>query len=262
MLGVGSYNIHFKMTPANVARDLTALLKATRKDVSVWGLNEFGNDERQAVLDSLGGQGWEHFRADAMPGQDSVPIIWDALVWDVETMDTRRLSEPVTAEKGAGGARIPAKYATLVILRHKRSGKRCAFICLHLPATIQSKKKKLRRAVAKRITRQVRIIAAEVRPTVAAVFVVGDMNLDYRKAAVRNAEGLPIRELQKIGMRACWHGRKTPYGTHIAGSRMKRLMRPRGRVIDYVFSTATCLRAVVLRGYLSDHRPVAAFYRV
>lgn len=257
---VGSYNIHFRLSLPDIETDLNKLLETT--EVSVLGLQEVGKDDRIEVLERICQQrGWEYYRPDAIPYQAQDPIMWNDKMWESVQLGSHRLNDEVWAEDGAGSARIESKWATWVVLRHRETNKRIAVINWHAPATVEDPKKPMRQAALRQCTASADVLARDLSKEVDATFIAGDMNVNYRRKRVNRIPGFPVAVFHKSGFMANWsYGRLPLLGTHTSNGLFTTL--PTGtRLIDYVFANVPCVRSRILRGYVSDHRPVLAIYR-
>lgn len=254
-LVVGTYNLHFILTPKQVEHDLKRLFM---EDAGVIGLQEMGQAERVPVLEAVCNKlGWEFFRANDLPAQKQTPIVWDSRVWQAIQTGAHRLNDEVLAEPGAGGPRIESKWAMWVVLEHRHNDTKIAVINWHAPGSVESPSKPKRRKAMAECTRSVRLLARDLKPDVDAVFIVGDMNVNYRNTDVRRTYEFPVMQFRNEGFLPCWqHGRPLT-GTHMPydQSNMGR------RLIDYVFSNAQHKRSKILKGYQSDHRPVLVRYK-
>jgi hypothetical protein len=254
---VGTYNAHWRLPGGAVEDDLGRLLSAC----GVLGLQEMGHRSRGALVRRVcRGRGWRWHRPDDLPHQRQDPLLWDDRAWEAVETGCCRLSAEAEAEDGAGGARITAQWATWVRLRRRRDGLVLSAACWHAPASVQDPRLVRRRAVMAEGSASLAGLARRLRVRSDLTVVVGDMNVDHRRADVRREPGFPTAALRGAGLRPCWDGRKLPaLGTH---RRVAGLSGPTSgrRLIDYVYADAPALGARVLRGYASDHRPVLARY--
>jgi endonuclease/exonuclease/phosphatase (EEP) superfamily protein YafD len=106
-----------------------------------------------------------------------------------------------------------------------------------------------------------RELIAPMKASGAAVFVTGDLNVNFRKDRVVQTPFFPFATMRALGLRASFESLGEPStGTHVLpnGSSM--------RLIDYVFSLqhpgVTPVSQEILRGYSSDHRPVRVVYEL
>ena len=263
---IGTYNVHYKLRPEHVEQDLRKLLTETNADVI--GLQEFAKNPRAKALDRLCLEfGWEHFQANALRDQDAVPIMWKDSEWELMQTGTQRISEAIDAENGAGGAFIESKFATWVLLQRRHGNKCIGVINWHAPGSVENPDNVKRRKSLVQCTRGVRTLARTLRRQVDALFITGDMNVNYRRDTMRTQEGFPIEEFREAGLPAnwSWDDELPRLGTHFENGLLTYDVNPVAkdeRIIDYVFGTAPPTRSLILRGYASDHRPVLAVYQL
>lgn len=256
---IGSYNLHFKLKPSQVRKDLAKLLSSN--DIDVLGMQEMGKPVRVLVLNKIGREyGWEFFRPNDLPAQRQTPIGWNNERWEALQTGAQRLNDSTEVEPGSGGTTVESKWAPWVILRNRKNDRTIAVINWHAPGGVENPKNVKRRAVMEECTASVKELARELEKEVQSVFITGDMNINFRKPELRALNKFPIKAFKNAGFYACWEYNMPKIGTHTHNGMLKFLPTGR-RIIDYVFSNDKPISSEILLGYSSDHRPVLVTYR-
>lgn len=250
-LVVGTHNLHFILNSEQVETDLSRLFK----QADVIGMQEMGNPERKQALERVCKQAdWQFYRPNDFGSQRQTPIAWSSR-WRVMQSGAQRLNNASAVEPGSGGTFVESKWAVWVVLQHGDT--KIAVINWHAPGGVEVTANTKRRKVMAECTRNVRLLARTLKANVQAVFVTGDMNMNYRSQDVRRTYEFPVVQFRNEGLTPNWQ-----YGRPVIGSHMPYDQSNSGRrLIDYVFSNAQHQRSKILTGYASDHRPVLVRYK-
>ena len=266
---LATYNIRHALSDSVAAADLQRLADT---GVDVIAMQEMGaRTRRNAVRAQLVDCESCEFQA-YMPdgfGPGEVPFLFRASEFELVSKGAEMVSEPTfVGAGGAGPSTIGAKYLTYVQLRHRASGQDIYVINNHTVASIQGPDGGPNYSNPERLQlfrKHMDGLAAMIerfRATGAAVFAVGDFNVNYRRDAVVQAKLFPYYRMQQVGMFASYKFLGSPdRGTHSSGPGANDT-----RLIDQVASSEhpgiAPLEQAILSGYSSDHRPVRVRYGI
>jgi Fibronectin type III domain len=266
---LATYNIRHALSDSVAASDLQRLADT---GVDVIAMQEMGaRTRRDAVRARLVDCESCEFRA-YMPngmGPGEVPFLFRASAFELVSSGTEMVSD--TTFVGAGGAgpsTIGPKYLTYVQLRHRASGQDIYVINNHTVASIQGPDGGPNYGNPERLQlfrKHMDGLAAMVerfRATGAAVFAVGDFNVNYRRDAVVQAKLFPYYRMKQVGAYASYKFLGTPdRGTHLSSEGVNDT-----RLIDQVVAlehpAIAPVEQAILSGYSSDHRPLRVRYAV
>lgn len=206
-----------------------------------------------------------------MPGpavEGSTPILFRWDTFRLVESGSRQVS-PATyvGPRGAGPSTIRAKYVNFVKLRERATGRTLYVLNNHAVPTVQASSGGPNRRLPARLRlyRQhmngLKALVSSFQADGSAVFVVGDLNVNYRKDRIVQARLFPFVKMGEVGLDASHAALGEPdLGTHVL---------PNGhdlRLIDYVFyprhPAVEPLSQSVLTGYRSDHRPLTVDFRL
>jgi endonuclease/exonuclease/phosphatase (EEP) superfamily protein YafD len=245
-------------------------IRELAKRVHVLALQEMANPtRRKRVRASLVSCDRCRFDAymprSAVPG--STPILYRSKRFRLLKAGTRQVTKATrVGPRGAGPARIRAKYVNFVRLRDVKTGRAVVVLNNHAVPSVQARGGAPNTRLRKRLTLYRQHMRAlqrmvdrfEVR---GKVFVTGDLNVNYRSDRRLAPRLFPYHRLGRLGMRASYQTLGEPgTGTHVLRSGNDR------RLIDYVYyrhqRSVRPVRQAILRGYASDHRPLVVTFRL
>ena len=261
-VSIATLNTAATISTDRAVADITRLA-STGADVIT--LQEMANpDRRKRVVAALVNCSMcefeAHMPAGAVPGSTPILYRWDR--FRLEGSGTTQVSEATyVGPRGAGPSTLNAKFVNWVHLRERATGLHLYVLNNHAVPTVQGPGGGPNRSHPKRLAlyRQhmqgLRDLIGPMKASGAAVFVTGDLNVNFRKDKVVRPPMFPYMSLGALGLRASFDTLgEPPIGTHVLpnGSSM--------RLIDYVYSLqhprVTPVAQGILRGYASDHRPV------
>ncbi len=260
---IATYNTEAQVRTRVAVRDIVRL---TETGADVVGLQEMGSpDRRSRVLQALVTCQDCKFRAYIPSGgavPRSTPILYRAHRFTLEGSGSRQLTDATrVGAQGAGPDVLRARFVNWVHLRERRTGRSLYVLNTHAVPTVQvgsggpNKKLPKRLAIYREHMRGLQEMVTHFKDKGGKVFVVGDLNVNYRTDC-RVAAGLfPYHRLGEVGLRASFGALGMPErGTHVLPSGGDR------RLIDYVYflprDSVHPEEQHILRGYSSDHRPV------
>jgi endonuclease/exonuclease/phosphatase family metal-dependent hydrolase len=202
----------------------------------------------------------------AVPG--STPILWNSERFALKGSGTRQVTQDTyVGRAGAGPSTLRAKYINYVLLRDRTTSVKFYVLNNHAVPTVQGKGGGANRKHPKRLAlyRQhmeglKSMVNEFVRPN-RAVFIAGDLNVNYRRDRIVKDRLFPYSNLGEVGVQASHAVLGEPsIGTHVLGSGNS------GRLIDYVsylrHQAVTPLAQQVHTGYSSDHRPLVVDFKL
>jgi exonuclease III len=266
---LATYNIRHALSDSVAAADLQRLADT---GVDVIAMQEMGaRTRRNAVRAQLVDCESCEFQA-YMPdgfGPAEVPFLFRASAFELVSKGTEMVSDATfVGASGAGPSTIGAKYLTYVQLRHRATGQDIYVINNHAVASIQGPdggpnyNNPERLQLFRKHMDGLGAMVDRFRATGAAVFAVGDFNVNYRRDAVVQAKLFPYDRMKQVGMFASYKSLGTPdRGTHWSGTGTNDT-----RLIDQVAASEhpaiAPLEQQILTGYSSDHRPVRVRYAI
>lgn len=130
-----TYNIKAGIALTLVLQDLRRLL---RRQPGVIGFQEIGGFTRAAAMRVAAVMAGYHWSQRIVKGAQEVPMVWHRKTFKKIRVFRWWLS-PATrvGKRGAGPKVLREKSALVAVLRHRRSGKRWAFINCHLAPSIR-----------------------------------------------------------------------------------------------------------------------------
>ena len=266
---LATYNIRHALSDSVAAADLQRLADT---GVDVIGMQEMGaRTRRNAVRAQLVDCESCEFQA-YMPdglGPGEVPFLFRSSVFELVSKGTEMVSDSMfVGASGAGPSTIGPKYLTYVQLRHRATGQDIYVINNHAVASIQGPdggpnyNNPERLQLFRKHMDGLAAMIERFRATGAAVFAVGDFNVNYRRDAVVQAKIFPYYRMKQVGVFASYKFLGSPdRGTHSTGTGTNDT-----RLIDQVASSEhpaiAPLEQEILSGYSSDHRPVRVRYAI
>lgn len=266
---LATYNIRHALSDSVAASDLQRLADT---GVDVIAMQEMGaRTRRNAVRAKLVDCESCEFQA-YMPdgfGPAEVPFLFRASAFELVSKGTEMVSDATfVGASGAGPSTIGPKYLTYVQLRHRATGQDIYVINNHAVASIQGPDGGPNYGNPERLQlfrKHMDGLAAMVerfRATGAAVFAVGDFNVNYRRDAVVQAKLFPYYRLKQVGAFASYKFLGAPErGTHVNSTGVNDT-----RLIDQVVAAEhpaiAPMEQAILSGYTSDHRPVRVRYAI
>ncbi len=202
----------------------------------------------------------------AVPG--STPILWNSERFRLKESGTRQVSvDTYVGRAGAGPSTLRAKYINWVLLRDRATGVKFYVLNNHAVPTVQGQGGGANREHPKRLAlyRQhmegLKALIRELAAPNRAVFVTGDLNVNYRRDRIVQDRLFPFYNLGQVGLRASHEALGEPaIGTHVLGPDNGT------RLIDYVYylrhQAVVPMRQQVLTGYSSDHRPLVVGFQL
>jgi endonuclease/exonuclease/phosphatase family metal-dependent hydrolase len=263
---IATYNSAATAKTERAVADITRLAAGS----DVVALQEMGSGKRRsAVAASLVDCETCTFDAfmpvPAVPG--STPILWNSERFGLWESGTRQVSQDTyVGRAGAGPSTLRAKYINYVLLRDRATGVKFYVLNNHAVPTVQGKGGGANRKHPKRLAlyRQhmngLRALIAEFAAPNRAVFVTGDLNVNYRRDRIVQDRLFPYYNLKQVGLQASHAALGEPrIGTHVLGSGNST------RLIDYVYylrqKAVVPVKQQVLTGYSSDHRPLVVDFQ-
>ena len=267
---VATYNAEARQTPAKTVRSLARILDT---EADIIALQEMSSPAKRKLVRkrflNCKRCVWDAYMpGPAVPGE--TPVLFRSRHYRLEASGTRQVTKDTyVGRAGAGPATIRAKYVTWVRLRDLRSGRAVHVLNNHTVPSVQGKgggpnyqlpkRLKLYRKHMAGVQRLVRQVTR--RYPWSLVFVVGDLNVNYRRDRVVTPSIFPYRRLGNVGLRASYRALGVPrMGTHkLASGNGSRLIdhvyfRPRRSLVP------TSQR--IMKGLASDHRPLLVTFRV
>jgi endonuclease/exonuclease/phosphatase family metal-dependent hydrolase len=261
---IATYNSAVGVRTNRAVADITRLAATA----DVLALQEMASPARRAgVLSTLAD--CETCVFDAYAPQPAVlgstPILWNSVRFRLKASGTRQVSEDTfVGRAGAGPSTLRAKYINYVLLRDRTTGVKFYVLNNHAVPSVQGDGGRANREYPKRLElyRQhmegLKALISELSAPNRAVFVTGDLNVNYRRDRVAQDRLFPYYNLGLLDVRASHDALGEPaIGTHSSGSG--------SRLIDYVsyqrHSAVVPLDQQVLTGYSSDHRPLVVNFQ-
>ena len=259
---VVTYNIRHGLDDRVAVEDAVHL---AGRGVDILALQEMsGGKRRQALRDQLVDCSLcpfdAHMAAVSPPGNLPILYRWDRFRL-VDAGDVLVSEETYVGPAGAGPARLPAKHITYAGLRERTTGRVLYVLNNHAVSSVQGRggSRNERYPERLRLYRKHMVALQELvtrfEATGAAVLVVGDLNVNYRRDKVVQDRLFPYARLGAVGVKSSFQRLGEPArGTHTLGNGND------SRLIDYVASTSRAgvemVDQRVLRRYNSDHRPL------
>jgi endonuclease/exonuclease/phosphatase family metal-dependent hydrolase len=231
-------------------------IREFRTHVQVAGLQEVNSDQKRHFLRS---SRWGAFWP-AKLGQN--PVIWDRQAFEMLAARGAKLAKGryVGNEKPGADPYRKASWATVVRLRHVRSGRTISVVNTHLVAGgVNGGRRipgnpRLYNLYVDQMAGLARTVRTERSWAGGRVFVVGDFNVNYPADKKRRHANLPYALLTGAGLVSAWEARREIEPGHGSGTRG-------GAYLDGVWSSRGARRVSVMRSInVSDHFPVIATY--
>lgn len=192
---------------------------------------------------------------------NATPILYRWEKFRFEGAGSKQVTERTyVGPSGAGPSWIRAKYVNYVQLRDRTTGQVAYVLNNHAVPSVQAKDggsngNTRRLGIYRKHMEGLKTLVSSFRASGAAVFVTGDLNVNYRKDRIVRDRIFPFYNMKQVATRASyWHLGEPARGTHVLPSGNST------RLIDYVYITkhpaVTAVGQNVLLGYNSDHRPV------
>ena len=268
-LTLGSYNIRHALSDEVAGNDVKRLAAT---GVDVLGLQEMSSrTRRNAVLDAVQDCDSCTMRGvffDQNAHVGAVPILYRADRFTLYDSGSVMLSDyTFIGDKGAGPSTLPPKYLNWVKLQDKRTGRFFYVMNSHAVASVQASDggantNQRRLAVYRKHMDGVKSLVAQVKRRQVGVFVLGDLNVNYRRDRVVRDQLFPYVNMAEVSVQASYEHLGVPAtGTHnrLDGTSSTRL-------IDYVYFMPRLVFAPasqsILGGYSSDHRPLVVGFQV
>ena len=267
---VATYNAEARQSPARTMRSLARILDT---EADIVALQEMASGKkrklvRERFLDCKRCVWDAYMPRPASRGE--TPLLFRSPHFRLEASGTKQVTKATyVGRAGAGPSTIGAKYVTWVRLRDLRSGRVVHVLNNHTVPSVQGrgggpnyrlpKRLKLYRKHMAGVQSLVRQMTRRYRWGL--VFVVGDLNVNYRRDRVVTPSIFPYRRLGDVGLRASYRALGEPrMGTH-------KLASGRGtRLIDHVYfrprRSLDPLRQRIMTGLASDHRPLLVTFKV
>jgi endonuclease/exonuclease/phosphatase family metal-dependent hydrolase len=245
-----TFNVQFGRSVDDFRAGVTALLG--RSDII--GLQEVGNRDKEAFLETLSQSGWAHYAV--RPSQE--PVLWRT---DRFSFVSGRLVQISAATyignevRGMTSTQKP-RYVAVVRLLDKVTGRRVSVVNAHLvQGAVRGGRPWVGRPLLWGLYKRGLVNLAGVTVTEKAwgrVFVLGDFNAGWVADKNHLKKRLPIRTFSRLSMRSMWAAARPTngLGTH------------NDALIDQIFSGVVPLSTAVqfdLAGF-SDHRPAIATF--
>lgn len=264
---VASYNAGVMVKPRGTLADVTALMEA---GVDVIALQEASSGEkRKAIREQLLDcetclyDGW--MPTEAVPGGQ--PILYRS---DRFTLVDEGMVEvsPATfvGSRGAGPSTIRAKWVTWVRLKSVATGRPFWVLNNHAVPTVQRGDGRPNTKLIKRVRlyRQhmegLTALIDELRASAGgAIYVLGDLNVNYRTDSVVAPTVFPYYTMTQAGLTSTYGVLGMPeHGTHVLPNGFDKRLIDYGYYLPKRWMTPTVQN--VLEGYRSDHRPLVVDY--
>lgn len=200
----------------------------------------------------------------AVPG--STPILWNSERFRFKGSGTRQVSvDTFVGRAGAGPSTLRAKYINYVLLKDRHTKVNFYVLNNHAVPSVQGDGGRANRKYPERLElyRQhmdgLKQLVAELQANGRAVFVTGDLNVNYRRDRIVQDRLFPYHNLRQVNLLASHEALGEPaIGTHSLGSG--------SRLIDYVYyprhAAVAPLAQQVHTGYSSDHRPLVVGFQL
>lgn len=236
---VGTWNVEYDNTDANIKAGLTALVNA---GMDVIGCQELSNDNKWAMaVRHMKALGYE------WGGANNACPIFVGRNWSIVKVGNERVTgggDKIESSNAGGHTSAVTGYksVTWAQIKHK-DGSRALVANNHIVPTIESGGKLINPLRLAIYRRQVEMVGKVVADAIAAkipVAVTGDFNLSYGTTAGKDVE----KRMAAYGLKPCWAETKAR-GTH--GS----------RTIDYVWHNVRARTTKILAKNGSDHSAVA-----
>ncbi|HET6561112.1 MAG TPA: hypothetical protein VFG72_04500 [Marmoricola sp.] len=260
---IATYNIRNALSADVAVADIEKLAAA---GADVIATQEMGSRMRRdavraAMVDCEGCAFDAHMTNPSEVG--ATPILFRTDRFDLEETGSRLAADRTfVGRKGAGPATIAAKYVNYVKLREKTTGRYLYVLNSHAVASVQgpdgrSNGNARRMAMYRQHMETLKSMVSEFTSRGVSVFVVGDLNVNYRRDVRVQDPAFPYANLSQVRVETSYASLGLPQiGTHEAGTRL----------IDYISylqrRTLKPLSQEILFGYASDHRPVLVEFRL
>ena len=170
--------------------------------------------------------------------------------------------------RGAGPSTIRAKYITWVRLRSLATKRQAYVLNNHAVPTVQRGDGTPNTRLAKRLAIYGKHMAGltafinEIKSTTGgAVFVVGDLNVNYRTDRAIAPEIFPYHTLSELDLEATYEPLGMPeHGTHVLPNGFDKRLIDYGYFLHRRFVSPTA--QAIPQGLHSDHRPLVVDYRL
>ena len=259
---IATYNTAAGTTVANAVSDIK---KLAAQGPDIITLQEMGSRAKRtgvtsALVDCSMCPYESYMPADAP--MNSTPILFKWSKFRLEGTGTRQVSAATYVGKnGAGPSTLRAKYINYVLLRERATGQEVYVLNNHAIPSVQGRSGGADRTYPKRLAlyRQhmdgLKALVTELKANGAAVFVTGDLNVNYRRDRIVKDTLFPYVNLGQVDVHASYELLGAPArGTDVLANGNDT------RLIDYVSALrhpgVTAVAQDVLLGYHSDHRPL------
>lgn len=258
---IASFNTEAGLSTSEAVSDITRLAGA---GTHVIALQEMGSPSRRAAvreaLVDCSNCPFEAYFPVGAPA-NATPILYRWQKFRLEGTGSKQVTERTyVGPRGAGPSWIRAKYVNYVQLRDRETGQAVYVLNNHAVPSVQAKDggsngNTRRLAIYRKHMDGLKTLVSSLRASGAAVFVTGDLNVNYRKDRIVRDRIFPFYNMKQVSTRASyWHLGEPARGTHVLPSGHST------RLIDYVYITdhpaVTAESQRILLGYNSDHRPV------
>lgn len=248
---VGTWNVEFSNSDANIRAGLSALVKA---GMDVIGCQELSNDAKWAMaVKHMASLGYE------WGGANNACPIFVGGDWTIAKVGNEKVTSGgdklEASSAGAGSAKTGYKSVTWAQIKHK-DGSRALVANNHIVPSIESGGKLVNPLRLAWYQKQIYIMGGVIADAIKdkiPVFVTGDFNQDYDKAAQstvvikgKTYKGAVLM-MRELGLSPCW-----------ASTKARRTVESK-RTIDYVWHTAgiRVRKVTILPNFTSDHNAVA-----
>ena len=267
-VSIATFNTSAMLSTGRAVADVKRLAAT---GVDIIALQEMANPDRRkqvvaALVDCSMCEYESYMPPSAVPGSTPILYRWDR--FRLEGTGTTQVSEPTyVGARGAGPATLNAKFVNWVHLRERATGRHLYVVNNHAVPTVQgpdggpNKSQPKRLELYRKHMEGLRQLIAPMKASGAAVFVTGDLNVNFRRDRLVQSPMFPFATMRALGLQASFEALGEPStGTHVlpGGSSM--------RLIDYVYSlrhgAVSPVSQQILRGYSSDHRPVRVVYEL
>jgi endonuclease/exonuclease/phosphatase (EEP) superfamily protein YafD len=249
----------------SVADALSDIKKLAAQGADIITLQEMGGRVRRAAVSAAlvdcSMCPYESYMPADAP-MNSTPILFKWSKFRLEGTGTRQVSAATyVGRNGAGPSTLRAKYINYVLLRERATGQEVYVLNNHAIPSVQGRSGGADLTYPKRLAlyRQhmdgLKALVTELKANGAAVFVTGDLNVNYRRDRIVKDTLFPYVNMGQVDVHASYELLGAPVlGTDVLANGNDT------RLIDYVSALShpgvTAVAQNVLTGYHSDHRPL------
>jgi endonuclease/exonuclease/phosphatase family metal-dependent hydrolase len=264
---IASYNAGAMVKVKGSVRDVQGLID---DGVDVIALQEFSSGQKRAAVraDFLDCETClydGYMPAEAVPGGQ--PILYRSDKFTLLDAGMVQVSKDTyVGPRGAGPSTLRAKWITWVRLKTIATNRQIYVLNNHAVPTVQRGDGSPNARLPKRVKLYgqhmagLQALITQIQSTTGgAIYVVGDLNVNYRTDSVLAPEVFPYANLTAVGMTATYATLGMPeHGTHVLPSGFDK------RLIDYGYYQprrwVTPSAQNILEGFRSDHRPLVMDY--